>query len=63
MFLFSLDVSAYVYGYCLPIHFQLVEVSPPMFNGIQLMAILLPKIATIILTGAMKQDGDTTKTA
>jgi len=53
LFLFTMAMSAYVYGYYLPIYFQSIKGSTPMWSGLQFMAISLPQIAAIIVTGAM----------
>ncbi|KAF2242512.1 efflux pump antibiotic resistance protein [Trematosphaeria pertusa] len=53
LFLFSSAMSAYVYGYYLPIYFQSIKGSSPTKSGLQFMALALPQIFALILAGAL----------
>ncbi|KAF2680027.1 efflux pump antibiotic resistance protein [Lentithecium fluviatile CBS 122367] len=53
LFLFSMAMSAYVYGYYLVIYFQSIKSSSPMKSGLQFMALALPQIVFIIIAGGV----------
>ncbi|KAH9863980.1 hypothetical protein J1614_009913 [Plenodomus biglobosus] len=53
LFLFTSAMSAYIYGYYLPIYFQSIKGSSPTKSGLEFMALALPQIVFIVIAGAV----------
>ncbi|KAF2726752.1 efflux pump antibiotic resistance protein [Polyplosphaeria fusca] len=53
LFLMSSAMSAYVWGYYLPIYFQSIKGSSPTRSGVEYMALALPQIVFIVIAGAI----------
>ncbi|KID84964.1 MFS multidrug transporter [Metarhizium guizhouense ARSEF 977] len=51
--LFAYGVVMYVYGYCLPMFFQIVQGATATESGVRYIAMMVPQIVTLALTGAI----------
>ncbi|XDG01573.1 hypothetical protein ABKA04_001188 [Annulohypoxylon sp. FPYF3050] len=53
LFSFFFSMPTYVYGYYLPIYFQAVKGSSALESGIQFLALAIPQIFAVVLSGAL----------
>ncbi|KJZ78260.1 hypothetical protein HIM_02298 [Hirsutella minnesotensis 3608] len=53
LILFAYGVAMYVYGYYLPLFFQSVQDASAIDSGVRYLAMMMPQIVTLALTGAI----------